>query len=237
MVTFCTSTNEDVNADVGCVPAIPVLKNVATAKNADGIARFSSLWSHNLSPNESARFVPSFSPSSDVFASSTSERGRGSIVRQTINTNDARLIKQPPYRFALNAVARGFPSCLIFGRAPRLPLDASLLLPDSNVSTSVSELRARLVTNLEESRKLIASNTQLAQQRMKLQNDKHATPVPFDVGSKVWVCTPKSRKGLSKSLHTTSMVHTEFLSSYRPFILNCLPWIIDQLPYPCTLIA
>ena len=71
IVTFCTSTNVDVIADVGCVPAIPVLKNVATATNADGIARFSSLWSHNISPNESARFVSSFIPSSDVFISST----------------------------------------------------------------------------------------------------------------------------------------------------------------------
>ena len=140
IVTFCTSTNVDVIADVGCVPVIPVLKNVATATNADGIARFSSLWSHNLAPNESARFVSSFSPSSDVFASSTSELGRGSIVRETINTNDARLIKQPPYRFALNAGANGFPSCFIFGRAPRLPLGASLPLPNSCASTSVSQL-------------------------------------------------------------------------------------------------
>ena len=46
IVTFCTSTNEVFIADVGCDPAIPVLKNVATATNADGIARFSSLWSH-----------------------------------------------------------------------------------------------------------------------------------------------------------------------------------------------
>ena len=56
------------------------------------------------------------------------------------------------------------------------------------------------MTNLEESWKLIASNTQLAQQRMKLQYDKHATPVPFDVGSKVWVYTPKNREGLSKKV-------------------------------------
>ena len=49
-------------------------------------------------------------------------------------------------------------------------------------------------------RKIIESNTQLAQQRMKLQYDKHTAPVPFDIGSKVWVYTPKNRKGLSKKL-------------------------------------
>ena len=76
-----------------------------------------------------------------MFASSTSELGQGTIVRQTINTNDARLIKQPPYRFALNAGARGFPCFLICGRAPRLPLSASLPLPNSCASTSVSQLQ------------------------------------------------------------------------------------------------
>ena len=35
---------------------------------------------------------------------------------------------------------------------------------------------------------------------MKEQYDKTAAPVPFEIGSKVWVYTPKSRKGLSKKL-------------------------------------
>ena len=116
------------------------------------------------------------------------------------------------YRVAPNASTNESPFYLLYGREPHLPLDASLLLPDSNVSTSVSELRARLVTNLEESRKLIASNTLLAQQRMKQQYDKHATPVPLDVGSKVWVHTPKNRKGLSKKL-----AHN-FHGPYRVFV-------------------
>ena len=35
---------------------------------------------------------------------------------------------------------------------------------------------------------------------MKIQYDKNAAPVQFDIGSKVWVYTPKNRKGLSKKL-------------------------------------
>ena len=122
-----------------------------------------------------------------------------------VSTHQKDLDKHLPFvlfahRVAPNASTNESPFYLLYGREPRLPLDASLLLPDSNVSTSVSELRARLATSLEESWKLIASNTQLAQERMKLQYDKHATPVPFDVGSKVWVYTPKNRKGLSKKV-------------------------------------
>ena len=75
-----------------------------------------------------------------------------------------------------------------------------MLLPDHNASTSVVELRSRIVQNLEESRYIIEANAQLAQHRMKEQYDKNAAPVSFDVGSKVWVYTPKPRKGLSKKL-------------------------------------
>ena len=104
------------------------------------------------------------------------------------------------YRVSPNATTGESPFYLLYGREPRLPLDVTLLLPDSNVSSSVAELRARIVSNLEESQKLIESNTQIAQQRMKLQYDKHTAPVTYDIGSKVWVYTPKTRKGLSKKL-------------------------------------
>ena len=81
-----------------------------------------------------------------------------------------------------------------------MPIDAALLIPDRNLSNSVAELRARIIGNLEEAQKIISSNTQLAQQRMKEQYDKTAAPVQYDVGSKVWVFTPKKPKGLSKKL-------------------------------------
>ena len=81
------------------------------------------------------------------------------MIQQTIITGDARPIKQPPYRVAPNAGTHESPFYLLYGREPRLPLDASMLLSDSNASTSVSEPHARLVTNLEESRNLTASNT------------------------------------------------------------------------------
>eukprot|EP00795_Rhopilema_esculentum_P001442 gene1442-biopygen10090 len=47
---------------------------------------------------------------------------------------------------------------------------------------------------------LAAIVKELAQQRMKAQYDKTSAPVHYDVGSKVWVFTPKSKTGLSKKL-------------------------------------
>ena len=67
----------------------------------------------------------------------------------------------------------------------RFILDVILLLPDSNVSSFVAELHARLVSNLEEPQKLIDSKNWLAQQRMKLHYGNHSAPATFNIGSKV----------------------------------------------------
>eukprot|EP00794_Sanderia_malayensis_P015571 gene15571-17147_t len=73
-------------------------------------------------------------------------------------------------------------------------------MPDTSLSSSVAEHRERIVRNLEEAQSIISSTTELAQQHMKLQYDKTSAAVRYDIGSKVWVHTPKSRKGLSKKL-------------------------------------
>ena len=98
------------------------------------------------------------------------------------------------YRVAPNATSGESPFFLLYGHKPCLPLNVTLLLPDANVSSSVVELRAHLVSYLEESQKIVASNTQLAQQKMKFHYNKNSAPVTFDIGSKGWVYTPKNRK-------------------------------------------
>ena len=104
------------------------------------------------------------------------------------------------YRVSPSATTHESPFYLLYGREPRLPLDTSLLISASNLSSSVEELRSRVVENLERAQRIIKSNTQLAQQRMKFQYDKTSRPVRYEIGSKVWVYTPKTRKGYSKKL-------------------------------------
>ena len=106
------------------------------------------------------------------------------------------------YRVSPNATTHESPFYLLYGREPRLLIDTALLLPSPNLSASVAEHRARIVSNLEEAQATIQSNTQLAQQRMKEQCDKTSCPVQFTVGSKVWVCTPKTRKRIVKKTNT-----------------------------------
>ena len=76
--------------------------------------------------------------------------------------------------------------------------------PDSDsLFSSVSELRLRVIEILETAKRIVDSNTQVVQQRMKYQYDKTSSPVTYDIGSRAWVYMPKSRKGLSKTLAHT----------------------------------
>ena len=91
------------------------------------------------------------------------------------------------------------PFYLLYGREPRLPMDASLL-PPTDPSSSIAEHRRRIVQQIETSQRLALENTQRAQQRMKQHYDQSARPPIFQVGDRVWVFTPKTYKGLSKKL-------------------------------------
>ena len=104
------------------------------------------------------------------------------------------------YRVSPHASTGESPFFLLYGREPRLPLDAALLMPDSQLSPSVVEHRARIIENLENAQRIVSSNTQLAQLKMKEHYDKTSSPVQHEIGSKVWVYTPKTKKGISKKL-------------------------------------
>lgn len=106
------------------------------------------------------------------------------------------------YRVSPSETTGESPFYLLYGREPRLPMDVSLLAP-SDLSPSIAAQRARIVQHIEEAQELARTNIQSAQQRMKLHYDQTATTHEFELGQKVWVYTPKTRKGLSrKLLHT-----------------------------------
>ena len=67
-------------------------------------------------------------------------------------------------------------------------------------TSSVAEHRSRIVNQLEAAQAIAQTYIQRAQQQMKAQYDKAAVDAPFEVGQRVWVFTPKPRKGLSKKM-------------------------------------
>ena len=93
------------------------------------------------------------------------------------------------------------PFYVLYGREPRLPIDVKYLPPAADdLSTSVLDYRKRVVEKVELAQNLASENLQRAQQKMKDYYDQKIKEPVFEVGQRVWVYTPRTRKGLSKKL-------------------------------------
>ena len=93
------------------------------------------------------------------------------------------------------------PFYVFYGREPHLPIDVKYLRPAADdLSTSVLDYRKRVVEKVELAQNLARENLQHAQQKMKDYYDQKTKEPVFEVGQRVWVYTPRTRKGLSKKL-------------------------------------
>ena len=84
--------------------------------------------------------------------------------------------------------------CILILWLLRLPPNVDKL------ATSIATHRERIVTHLEEAQRLAKLNIERTQQTMKAHYDQQAKPTKYKVGKKVWIYTPKTKKGLSKKL-------------------------------------
>ena len=103
------------------------------------------------------------------------------------------------FRTSPSATTGDSPFNLLYGREPKLTIDTALL-PPSNLSASIEEHRKRIVTQLEEAQRLAKLNTERVQQNRKARYDQTAANPKFEIGQRVWVFTPKTKKGLSRKL-------------------------------------
>ena len=105
------------------------------------------------------------------------------------------------HRTSISEAIGDSPFYVLFGREPRLPIDIKYLPEMSDdVTTSVSEYRKRTVEKVELAQKLAKENLHRSKQKMKEYYDRNSKEPVFEVGQRVWVYTPKSKKGLSKKL-------------------------------------
>ena len=89
----------------------------------------------------------------------------------------------------------------LYGREPRLPVDVKFLPPAANdLSTSVLDHPKRIVEKVELAQNLARENIQRSQQKMEEYYYRNASQPLFEIGQRVWVYTPKTKKGLSKKL-------------------------------------
>ena len=92
------------------------------------------------------------------------------------------------------------PSFLLFGFDCRTPTEAALLPPRDTQAVEVTDYRKQLVQTLSKARKLAADNIQRAQRRYKKQYDRHAKPMPYQVGDWVLIRFPQEESGANRKL-------------------------------------
>lgn len=105
------------------------------------------------------------------------------------------------HRTSICEVIGDSPFKVLYGREPRLPIDVKLLPKESeDLWSSVFEHRKRIVEKVELAQNIAKENIQRSQQKMKEYYDQKAKMPTFEVGQRVWVYTPKTKKGRSKKL-------------------------------------
>ena len=103
------------------------------------------------------------------------------------------------HRTSISDAIGDSPFYVLYGREPRLPIDVELLNPAAaDATTSVFEYCKRVVEKVQLAQNIARKNLQRSQQKMKEYYDRNAKQPVFEVGQRVWVYTPKTKKGLSK---------------------------------------
>ena len=103
------------------------------------------------------------------------------------------------YRTTVHNTTKYSPYYMLHGREPRLLPDLSLYQPPI-MSRDTEEHFQHTVKSVKLAHQLAKENIEKQQLRMKLQFDKKSSVRSFNVGDKVLVYTPKTKKGLSKKL-------------------------------------
>ena len=105
------------------------------------------------------------------------------------------------HRTSISEAIGDSPFYCFCGREPRLPLHDKFLSPAADdLSPSVLDHRKRIVEKVALAQNLARENIQRSQQKMKEHYDRNASQPLFEIGQRVWVYTPKTKKGLSKKL-------------------------------------
>ena len=109
------------------------------------------------------------------------------------------------HRTSISEAIGDSPFYCLYGREPRLLVDVSVTSCRRPLDFS-----KRTVEKVELAQNLAHENIQRSQQKIKEYYDRNARQPLFEIGQRVWIYTPKTKKGLSKKL-----LYNWFWSVYR----------------------
>ena len=92
------------------------------------------------------------------------------------------------------------PYFMVFGREMKLPFDIEWI-PKENLNCTAQQHLARILENLETTRKIATENIEEAQKKYKKYYDLKVKEPKFEAGDKVWLYNTKVPVGLSKKFH------------------------------------
>ena len=101
------------------------------------------------------------------------------------------------------------------------------------LSTSVLDCRKRVVQRVELAQNLARENLQRAQQKMKDYYDQKTKEPVFEVGQRVWVYTPRTRKGLSKKLMHNWLGPYRIVEKLSPVHFKLRTIAKKKVPFSC----
>ena len=104
------------------------------------------------------------------------------------------------YRASVQESTQESPFFLMYGRDPQLPTEAVLHPEPDRFTVSADDYRSEFVSGISRAWTLAQQSVKKAQNRQKLQHDRHAKDPQFQVGARVFVYMPAAKSGKAYKL-------------------------------------
>lgn len=102
------------------------------------------------------------------------------------------------YRTSIQDSTKEMPFYLMYGREPNLPYDITSITGEIAQKMNPEKYLSKMISNLEESRRLARENIIISQHKQKRNYDNKGKPNKFEPGDLIWLWKPSMKKGLAK---------------------------------------
>ena len=131
----------------------------------------------------------------------TNKAALTSLVNDRMDDWDTKLqFIQFAYNTSVNATTKCTPFELMYGRAPRLPLDLILPEVDIDLQLTQEQYASEVKATLENAYELIKNNRDCKMDKNKFNHDRKARAANYETGDQVLLISEAKKKGTSNKL-------------------------------------